>query len=161
MEVASGCGRTNVDDVGDDVWKLPKSKSSATIVSKIKKKWRFWDFKEGSREWYSRNLGSVILTGQASRPYKKIGTHLERTDENRTSRDAQLPGLPMIALSDQYKLTLAISNLHWKYFTWRNAKYIYIFIKISTSVGPSNWRTISCCKYGIGDWRHSSIEDQF
>ena len=48
----------------------------------------------------SSNLVSLMLTGQVSMPYKSAGTHLERINENKTSRDAQLPALPMIALND-------------------------------------------------------------
>ena len=61
---------------------------------------------------YSSDLVSLVLTGQASIPYKRAGKHLERTNENRTSRDAQLPTLPMIALNGLYNFALAASNLH-------------------------------------------------
>ena len=49
---------------------------------------------------YSSDLVSFVLTGQASMPYKRAGTHLERINENKTSRDAQLLALLMIALND-------------------------------------------------------------
>ena len=52
---------------------------------------------------YSGDLVSFVLTGQASIPYfymVSVGTHLDRINENKTLRDAQLLALPMIALND-------------------------------------------------------------
>ena len=61
---------------------------------------RFLGFKKAQVIGYSSDLVSFVLTGQASMPYKRAGIHLERINEIKISRDAQLPALPMIALND-------------------------------------------------------------
>ena len=95
-----------------------------TVISgKLKNSWQssimHWDvvWKTLNRDLLtvkSRECSSVLLIGQASRPYSKQGIHFDLIRVKITSSDANLPNLPYIALNARKNDCLAWCKEHLK-----------------------------------------------